>query len=140
MFCSRNPVSCICVSTMAIVLLYPHFTVQRTYQKSVWIFMALLLHIIWLYFPIHEAWALAGVPSGLYVNIDPLIFISPGLGILEDATIYVLPIKILYELQVPQRQKIPPMIIFVVGGLVVITGMVKIYFLESRAEHSRSFS
>lgn len=38
--------------------------------------------------------------------------------------------RMLYQIQIPKRQKIALMMVFAVGGFVVITGMIRLNFLK----------
>ena len=68
--------------------------------------------------------------SGSCIDVNALFFANAGLDILQDAFIYVLPVRMLYQLQVPRRQKIALILVFAVGGFVVITGMVRLNYLK----------
>ena len=80
--------------------------------------------------PVHKAWDAAGNVAGYCFNVNALFFANAGLDILQDALIYVLPMKMLYDLKVPRRQKIALMFVFAVGGFVVVTGMVRLNSLK----------
>ncbi len=80
--------------------------------------------------PVHKAWDTTGKVEGHCINVNALFYANAGLDIFQDALIYVLPMRMLYQLQVPQRQKIALMGVFAVGGFVVITGMVRLNFLK----------
>ena len=77
--------------------------------------------------PIHKAWN--AIP-GSCINVNALFFANASLDIFQDAVIYVLPMRMLYHLQIPGRQKIALMGVFAVGGFVVITGMIRLNFLK----------
>lgn len=80
--------------------------------------------------PIHKAWEVTGSVPGSCINVNALFFANAGLDIFQDALIYVLPMRMLYQLQVPRRQKIALMLVFAVGGFVVITGMIRLNSLK----------
>ena len=80
--------------------------------------------------PIHKAWDAAGTIPGRCINVNALFFANAGLDIVQDAIIYILPMRMLYKLQIPKRQKIALMMVFAVGGFVVITGMVRLNSLK----------
>ena len=80
--------------------------------------------------PIHKAWDLTGRVSGSCIDVNALFFANAGLDIFQDTLIYVLPMRMLYQLQVPKRQKIALMMVFAVGGFVVITGMIRLNYLK----------
>ena len=78
--------------------------------------------------PIHKAWDRS--IDGSCFNVNALFFANAGLDIFQDAVIYVLPMRMLYHLKIPRRQKIGLMGVFAVGGFVVITGMVRLKSLQ----------
>ena len=80
--------------------------------------------------PIHKAWDAAKVVPGVCLNVNALFFANAGLDIFQDAVIYILPMKMLYEIQIPKRQKVALMLVFAVGGFVVVTGMVRLNSLK----------
>lgn len=80
--------------------------------------------------PIHKAWDATGTVPGTCVHVNAVFYAHAGLDIFQDAVVYVLPLRMLYQLHIPRRQKIALMMIFVVGGFVVITGMVRLKFLR----------
>lgn len=80
--------------------------------------------------PIHKAWDTTGKVSGSCINVNALFFANAGLDIFQDAVIYVLPMKMLYQIQIPKRQKMALMMVFAVGGFVVITGMIRLNSLK----------
>ncbi len=123
---------------MAILNLYLRLAVQKTYRKLIWACMAFvivtaiacLLASIFQCNPIHKAWDAAHKVPGSCINVNALFFANAGLDIVQDALIYVLPMRMLYQLQVPKRQKIALMMIFAVAGFVVITGMIRLNSLK----------
>lgn len=80
--------------------------------------------------PIHKAWDAAGTVPGSCINVNALPIANSALDIFQDTLIYILPMRMLYELQIPIRQKIALMGVFAVGGFVVITGMIRLNSLR----------
>ena len=80
--------------------------------------------------PIHKALDAAGTVPGYCINVNALFFANAGLDIFQDALIYILPMKMLYKLQIPKCQKIALTMVFAVGGSVVITGMIRLNSLK----------
>lgn len=84
------------------------------------------------YLPMHScAQSLDLSISGSCIDVNALFLANAGLDMFQDAFIYVLPVRMLYQLQVPRRQKIALMLVFAVGGFVVITGMVRLNYLKA---------
>lgn len=66
---------------------------------------------------------------GSCIHVNSLFLANAGLDIFQDALIYILPMRMLYQIQIPRRQKIALMVVFAVGGFVVITGMLRFNYL-----------
>ena len=80
--------------------------------------------------PIHKAWDVTGTVHGSCIDRTALFFANAGLDIFQDALIYVLPMRMLYQLHVAKRQRIALMLVFAVGGFVVVTGMIRLNSLK----------
>ena len=123
------------MTKIAILNLYLRLAVQGTFRKMVWGCMAFVvlsttasaLASTFQCTPIDKAW---NVVPGSCINVNALFFANAALDIFQDAVIYVLPMRMLYHLQIPGRQKIALMGVFAVGGFVVITGMIRLNFLK----------
>lgn len=124
------------VTKVAILNLYLRIAVQRTFRRLVWACIAIVTATavasvtasIFQCTPVRKAWDLS--VNGSCIDVNALFFANAGLDIFQDAFIYVLPLRMLYQLQVPRRQKIALMLVFAVGGFVVITGMVRLNSLK----------
>ncbi|KAL8722723.1 MAG: hypothetical protein Q9225_000835 [Loekoesia sp. 1 TL-2023] len=91
---------------------------------------ACVLASIFQCIPIRKAWDTGGTLSGSCINVNALFFANAGLDIFQDALIYILPMRMLYKIQIPKRQRIALMMVFAVGGFVVITGMIRLNYLK----------
>ena len=124
------------VTKVAILNLYLRIAVQRAFRRLVWACIAVVTATaiasatasIFQCDPIRKAWDIN--VTGSCIDVNALFFANAGLDIFQDAFIYVLPMRMLYQLQVPKRQKIALMLVFAVGGFVVITGMVRLASLR----------
>lgn len=129
---------CVSVTKLAILNLYRRLAVQKTYRVLIWASMAIVILTAtasvtastFQCTPIHKAWDATGTVRGSCIDVNALFFANAGLDILEDALIYVLPMRMLYQIQIPKRQKIALMMVFAVGGFVVITGMIRLHSLK----------
>jgi hypothetical protein len=72
--------------------------------------------------PIRRAWHPADVP-GTCFNQVALYLANAGLNILQDLIIYFLPVRTLWNLQLPRKQRIALIVVFVVGAFVCLTGI-----------------
>ena len=126
------------ITKVAILSLYLRLAVQRTLRNLMWIIMAFTLVSclaicaagIFQCIPIHKAWDATGQVKGHCINRNALFFANAGMDISLDAIIYVLPMRMLAQLQIPKRQKAALMGVFAVGGFVVITGMIRLNYLK----------
>ena len=130
--------ACVALTKVAILNLYLRLAFQKSFRRLFWACMAFvtvpaIVFVVVTIFqctPIHKAWDATGTVPGTCVNLNAVIYAQAGLDIFQAAVVYVLPIRMLYRLQVPRRQNIALMMVFTVGGSVVITGMVRLNFLK----------
>ncbi|KAJ8119318.1 hypothetical protein ONZ43_g3706 [Nemania bipapillata] len=78
--------------------------------------------------PIARAWN-ADI-AGTCFNQPALFFANGALNIAEDLILYVLPARILWSMNLPLKQRIALVGVFVVGGLTIIAGIVRIPSLK----------
>lgn len=126
---------------IAVLLLYlriipPNKKYYRYVIYSVMVFIALTVFAcvvanIFQCTPVDFAWNKN--QQGSCINQVALYYSNAGLDIFQDLVIYLLPIRILYQLQLPRKQKIALIAIFVVGGFVCVTGMIRLSSLKTAA-------
>lgn len=134
---------CIAVTKVAILNLYLRLAVERNYRRLIWACMgfvvlpalACVLASIFQCSPIHKAWDAHGTVPGSCINVNSLFLANAGLDIFQDALIYILPMRMLYQIKIPKRQKMGLMLVFAVGALAVVTGMVRLSYLK-KAQNS----
>ena len=127
---------CVVVTKVAILNLYLRIGVQKAFRRLVWACIAVVTATaiasvtasIFQCTPIRKAWD--SDINGSCIDVNALFFANAGLDIFQDAFIYILSMRMLYPLQVPRRQKIALMLVFAVGGIVVVTGMVRLNSLK----------
>ncbi|KAJ4309662.1 hypothetical protein N0V84_011382 [Fusarium piperis] len=78
--------------------------------------------------PIRRAW-LTSLP-GTCFNRVALFIANASLNIAQDLIIYILPIPMLWQVQRPLGQRLALIGIFVVGGFVCVTGMIRLKSLQ----------
>ncbi|KAL8705812.1 MAG: hypothetical protein Q9201_001099 [Fulgogasparrea decipioides] len=128
------------LTKIAILTLYLRLAAQSQiiYRRIIWVCIAFVtlsclaccVASIFQCTPIRKAWDAARTVPGSCINVNALFFANAALDIFQDAFIYVLPMRMLYYLQVPRRQKIALMIVFAIGGFVVVTGMIRLNSLK----------
>jgi hypothetical protein len=74
--------------------------------------------------PIALAWDLT--LKGTCFNVVALFLANAGLNIAQDFIIYILPAPTLWKVQLPLKQRLALILVFVVGGFVVVTGIIRL--------------
>ncbi|GKZ23975.1 hypothetical protein AbraIFM66951_010227 [Aspergillus brasiliensis] len=74
--------------------------------------------------------------SGYCLSFEAVWFFNASMNIATDTTLLILPMPLLSQLQLPRMQKFALMGIFAVGGLVVITSILRLSSLRSVAQSS----
>ena len=85
--------------------------------------------------PIAFAWDHT-IEGGTCFNVIALFYTNAGLNIFQDFLIYILPMRMLYQLQIPKRQKVALMVVFAVGGFVCVTGIIRLVYLKTASVSS----
>ena len=130
--------TCVAVTEVAILFLYLRLATERTCRYLIWTCMTFVvitslscvIASIFQCQPIRKAWDAKGVVPGHCFNANALFFANAALDIFQDIVIYILPMRMLYHIQIPRRQKIPLMLVFGVGGFVVVTGIIRLNSLK----------
>jgi hypothetical protein len=123
---------------VAILILYLRLAVTKTYRALIWTTMAVVISTFLAFViaglfqcsPIPFAWDKT-IPGGQCFDVTALFYANAGINIFQDVFIYVLPMKLLWEVQIPRKQKIALIIVFAVGGFVCITGMLRLNSLKT---------
>ena len=126
------------MTKIAILSLYLRLAVEKNFRRLIWACVAFVilsaggcaLAGIFQCAPIRKAWDMAGKIDGTCINYNALFIAHAGLDIFLDAIIYIMPMNMLYNLQVPRRQKVALMMVFAVGGFVVVTGVLRLHSLK----------
>ncbi|OJJ75183.1 hypothetical protein ASPBRDRAFT_172932 [Aspergillus brasiliensis CBS 101740] len=74
--------------------------------------------------------------SGYCLSFEAVWFFNASMNIATDTTLLILPMPLLSQLHLPRMQKFALMGIFAVGGLVVITSILRLSSLRSVAQSS----
>jgi len=120
------------LTKISILFLYLKLIPQRPYRIANWGMMAFVALTaftcvvagIFQCSPINKAWR-PDLP-GTCFNQVALFLSNAGLNILQDIVIYFLPVKTLWQIQLPKKQRIALIAIFVVGAFVCITGILRL--------------
>lgn len=118
---------------IAILFLYLRLAVNKKLRMIIWATMAFVAATvvactiagIFQCDPIAFAWN-KSIVGGTCFNVTALFYSNAGLNIFQDVFIYVLPMRMLWDIQIPRKQKLALIAIFAVGGFVCITGMLRL--------------
>ncbi|GAP90656.1 putative integral membrane protein [Rosellinia necatrix] len=138
LFYAHQPIYYISVSLtkVSIIVFYFRLFPQQSYRAFLWAIMVVVLLTgiatsvagVFQCDPIARSWN-ADIP-GTCFNQPALFFANGGLNIAEDLILYFLPIGILWNMNLPLRQRVALIGIFVIGGLTIIAGIVRIPSLK----------
>ncbi|TGJ81684.1 hypothetical protein E0Z10_g7083 [Xylaria hypoxylon] len=131
LFYAHQPIYYISVSLtkVSIIVFYFKLFPQESYRAFLWVMMVIVILTgvatavagVFQCNPIARAWD-ASIP-GTCFNQPALFFANAALNIVEDLILYILPIQILWNMNLPLKQRIALIGIFVVGGLTIIAGI-----------------
>ncbi|KAI1127238.1 hypothetical protein F5Y10DRAFT_243191 [Nemania abortiva] len=138
LFYAHQPIYYVSVSLtkVSIILFYFRVFPHQGYRNFLWVMMVIVILTglttsIAGFFqcsPIARAWN-ADIP-GTCFNQPALFFTNAGLNIVEDLILYVLPTKLLWSMNLPLKQRIALVGVFVIGGVTIIAGIVRLPSLE----------
>ncbi|KAF3902088.1 hypothetical protein ABW21_db0201828 [Orbilia brochopaga] len=77
--------------------------------------------------PVQAFWT--GDPTAKCIPREALWFANAGLNIFTDFSIALLPLPVIFKLNMPRRQKIPLMFIFALGFFICIVSILRLRFL-----------
>ncbi|KAI1359773.1 hypothetical protein F5Y08DRAFT_318871 [Xylaria arbuscula] len=138
LFYAHQPIYYISVSLtkVSIILFYFHLLPQRSYRVFLWIMLVIVILTgltctiagIFQCDPVARAWNAA--VDGTCFDQPALFFANGGLNIAEDLVLYILPTRVLWDMNLPLKQRIALVGIFVAGGLTIIAGIIRIPSLQ----------
>lgn len=123
---------------IAILFLYLRLAVNKTLRIVIWGTMAFVAATVvgcvvaglFQCNPIAFAWDKT-ITGGTCFNVTALFYSNAGLNIFQDVFIYILPMRMLSDIQIPRKQKVALIAVFAVGGFVCITGMLRLDSLRT---------
>lgn len=126
----------VAMTKVSILYLYLKLSPNRTFRIMVWTLMGFVaatafscvIAIIFQCKPIHKAWDTS--TEGKCVNQVGIFISNAGLDISQDIMAYFLPVPMLWKLNMPRKQRVALILIFVIGGFVVITGIIRLDSLK----------
>ncbi|KAI0429253.1 hypothetical protein F5Y09DRAFT_310864 [Xylaria sp. FL1042] len=138
LFYAHQPIYYISVSLtkVSIILFYFRLLPQQSYRAFLWTMMVVVILTgasstiagIFQCSPIAHAWN-PNIP-GTCFNQFALFFANGGLNIAQDLILYILPTRILWSMNLPLKQRVALIGVFVIGGLTIIAGIIRIPSLK----------
>ncbi|KAI1169697.1 hypothetical protein F4777DRAFT_572169 [Nemania sp. FL0916] len=131
---------CVTLTKISIIIFYFQLFPQKSYRRFLW-FMAVVIACtalassladIFQCTPVARAWD----PSikGTCYNRVALFYANGALNVAEDLVLYLLPVRILWAINLPHKQRLGLIAVFMVGGVTVIAGIIRIPMLKDTVE------
>ncbi|KAF5539722.1 integral membrane protein PTH11 [Fusarium napiforme] len=127
---------CTACSKMALALFYRRLSPQRWWKWSVYsVFflvagynLAILLVVLFGCTPFKKSWDLT-ILEGSCVDRGAVYVCTAALGILSDLILLIMPLPMILQLQMPRRQKVGLVVLFVIGSATLVTSVVRLVLL-----------
>ncbi|KAF5619825.1 integral membrane protein PTH11 [Fusarium tjaetaba] len=127
---------CTACSKMALALFYRGLSPQRWWKWSVYsVFflvagynLAILLVVLFRCTPFKKSWDLT-ILEGSCVDRGAVYVCTAALGILSDLILLIMPLPMILQLQMPRRQKVGLVVLFVIGSATLVTSVVRLVLL-----------
>ncbi|KAH7081140.1 hypothetical protein BKA63DRAFT_462019 [Paraphoma chrysanthemicola] len=85
--------------------------------------------------PVDAFWNLTKRPTARCLNENALYYANASLNIVTDLLVALLPVRSIWGLQIPRRQKIALLIILTLGWFVCVVSMLRLHALVVLAQH-----
>ncbi|CAG5181650.1 uncharacterized protein ALTATR162_LOCUS9790 [Alternaria atra] len=85
--------------------------------------------------PVDAFWEVTKKPTARCLNENALYYANASLNIVTDLLVAVLPVKAIWDLQIPKMQKIAVTIILTLGWFVCIVSILRLHALVVLAQH-----
>ncbi len=90
----------------------------------------IVLLVLTVYSPISSYWILGADSQKDCIPEGPPLIVQSTLNVITDFMIYALPIPTLFTLSLPWFQRIGLMVLFSVGGIIVVAGSFRAYWIH----------
>jgi hypothetical protein len=124
---------------MSILVSYFRIAPNKSmFRKLVWatfslVFAAFLVFLVALWvqcIPISSYWTLVAADNSDCIPEGPPLIVQSTLNVVTDFMIYALPIPTLFRLSLPMPQRIGLIVLFSVGGVIVVAGSFRAYWVH----------
>jgi hypothetical protein len=120
---------------LSILLLYLRISPSRAFRWTIYTLMIIaagggigcIVASVCICSPVKAAWVYDGSQSAHCIHRPTLYYATAGLNIFTDVAILLTPIKMVMELNLPRRQKVGAMVVFLTGGFVCIVSILRLY-------------
>ncbi|MCJ1345873.1 hypothetical protein MMC31_004082 [Peltigera leucophlebia] len=126
---------CVGLNKISVLLLYKRIFVNKGFQIMVWCSIGIVtawtvaftFALLFSCMPISSHWD----PTIAFTCVNEISLFTAALStdVITDGLILLLPIYNVWQLQMPLHRKIAVICIFLLGGLVTITGIIRLHFL-----------
>ncbi|KAH8178914.1 integral membrane protein [Sarocladium implicatum] len=123
------------LAKISLLIFYLRLSPQPWFRWAVWGTMAfigsysigIVFSLIFACKPISMAWDIR--VGGECIDMAVLYIVTAAANICSDLVLFCLPIPMVYNLQIPRRQKLGLLFIFLIGSLTVVTSVVRVAIL-----------
>ncbi|KAI9172755.1 integral membrane protein [Paramyrothecium foliicola] len=121
---------------VSLLIFYLRLSPQRWFRMTVWATLVFISgYTIGIFFalifacnPIAMSYDVT-VQDGTCINRPSLYIATAVVNIISDAFLFCLPLPIVVKLQVPRRQKIGLILIFLLGSITIVTSIIRVSIL-----------
>ncbi|KAF5026133.1 hypothetical protein F66182_1781 [Fusarium sp. NRRL 66182] len=129
---------CGSLAKLALLIFYLRISPQRWFKIATWTTLLIIsgytigtfFAVIFACKPIAMSWDVT-ITEGTCINRPGLYIATAAVNIISDIILFVLPLPMVVNLQIPFKQKIGLMGIFTIGSLTVITSIVRVALLPA---------
>ncbi|KAH8729502.1 hypothetical protein BGZ61DRAFT_415271 [Ilyonectria robusta] len=131
-------VICGSLAKIALLIFYLRLSPQRWFKMATWsaivlisgYTMGIFIPLVFACRPIAMNWDVT-ITDGVCLNRPSLYIATAVANIASDLVLFILPIRMVMQLQIPRRQKFGLLGIFCIGSLTVVTSVVRVSILPS---------
>ncbi|KAF4972287.1 hypothetical protein FSARC_1123 [Fusarium sarcochroum] len=136
-------VLCGSLAKLALLIFYLRLSPQRWFKMATWSAIVIICgYTIGIFFagifacaPIAMSWDVT-ITEGTCINRPGLYIATAAVNIISDVILFILPLPMVFKLQMPFKQKIGLMCIFTIGSLTVVTSIVRVVLLPAMLDSS----
>ncbi|KAK5996634.1 hypothetical protein PT974_01971 [Cladobotryum mycophilum] len=124
------------LAKVSLLIFYFRLSPQTWFMVAIWSTIVFITgYTVGIFFalifacnPIAKSWDVR-ITGGECINRASLYIATAAVNIISDVIIFILPLPVIVRLQIPRRQKIGLLLIFVLGSLTIVTSIVRVTIL-----------